>query len=228
MRPGSWLPSSMTEAMPEGPATIGMASGTMNGSPSTSPATPSGLSASAQPGGVHVQWSANAEPDLAGYHVYRAPAQSGPFTRLDGAAVTTTTFTDASAPDSASLWYAVSAVDASGNESARTAAYRVWLQGGDVAAFQVQAAYPNPSPLAVTVTIPVNVPVSGPFDARIDILNGAGERVRTLDLRGLTPGTNNVTWDGRSDGNRTCAPGVYRAWLQAGGVSQQVKLVRTP
>jgi hypothetical protein len=192
------------------------------------PATPSGLAASVQPGGVRVRWSANSEADLAGYHVYRAPAQSGPFARLDGSTVAVTEFTDASAPDSASLWYSVTAVDATGNESARTAPLRVWLTGGEVAAFQLQPAYPNPSPLAVTVTLPVSVPVGGPFDARIDILNGAGERVRTLELRGLTPGTNNVSWDGRNDGNRSCAPGVYRAWLQAGGVSQQAKLVRTP
>lgn len=192
------------------------------------PATPSGLSASAQSGDVHMQWTANTEPDLAGYHAYRAAAQSGPWTRLDGSTLTATTFTDAGAPDSASLWYAVSAVDVNGNESPRTAAYHVWLQGGDVVAFQAQAAYPNPSPLASTVTIPVNVPVNGPFDARIDILNGAGERVRTLQLHGLSPGTNNVTWDGRNEGARTCAPGVYRAWLQASGANQQLKLVRVP
>jgi hypothetical protein len=192
------------------------------------PATPSGLSATAEPDGVHVSWAANTEPDLAGYHVYRAIAATGPFTRIDGSLVATEAYVDASAPDSASLWYAVTALDATGNESARTAAFRVWLHAGNAVTMQIQAVYPNPSGLAVVVTMPVEVPVNGPYDARVDILNGAGERVRTLELRGLTPGTNSVTWDGRNDGNRTCAPGVYRAWLQAGGVSQQVKLVRVP
>jgi hypothetical protein len=192
------------------------------------PATPSGLSAANGQSGVTVTWQSNVEPDLAGYHVYRAAAQAGPFTRLDGTTLTTTQFVDASAPDSASLWYAVSAVDATGNESARSAAYRVWMHAGDAVAVQLQPAYPNPSGLSATVTIPVSVPVTGPFDGRVDILNSAGERVRTLALTALVPGTNNVSWDGRNDGNRTCAPGVYRAWLQAGGVSQQVKLVRTP
>ena len=192
------------------------------------PATPSGLAGGTDPGGVRLRWNANTEPDLAGYHVYRAAASGGPFTRIDGATVTSTEFVDASAPDSASLWYALTAVDATGNESARTGALRVWLNAGDAVALQLQAAYPNPCPLAAVVTIPVAVPVSGPFDARLDILNSAGERVRTFDLGGMTPGTHNVTWDGRSDGNRPCAPGVYRAWLQAGGVSQQVKMARTP
>ena len=192
------------------------------------PATPSGLAGGTEPSGVRLHWNANTEPDLAGYHVYRAAASTGPFSRIDGATVTATEFTDASAPDSASLWYALTAVDATGNESARTGALRVWLNAGNAVALQLQAAYPNPCPLAANVTIPVAVPVGGPFDARVDILNSAGERVRSIELNGMTPGTYNVTWDGRSDGNRSCAPGVYRAWLQAGGVSQQVKMVRTP
>lgn len=192
------------------------------------PATPSGLAGGPESGGVHLRWNANTEADLAGYHVYRAVAAGGPFTRVDGTTVTAADFVDASAPDSASLWYAVTAVDATGNESARSGAVRVWLTAVGVSAIAIQAAYPNPCPLADVVTLPVEVPVGGPFDARVDILNSAGERVRTLELRGLSPGTNNVTWDGRSDGNRTCAPGVYRAWLQAGGTSQQVKMVRTP
>ncbi|MCC6348238.1 MAG: hypothetical protein IT347_01435 [Candidatus Eisenbacteria bacterium] len=192
------------------------------------PATPSGLAGGADAGGVRLRWNANTEPDLAGYHVYRAVTSAGPFARVDASTVTAANFTDSSAPDSASLWYAVTALDATGNESARTAAVQVWLSGGNVTALQLQAAYPNPCPLADAVTLPVEAPVGGPFDARVDILNSAGERVRTLELRGLTPGTNLVTWDGRSDGNRTCAPGVYRAWLQGGGASRQVKMVRTP
>ena len=119
-------------------------------------------------------------------------------------------------------------MDATGNESARSGAVRVWLRAADVASLQLQPAYPNPSPLAGAVTLPVAVPVTGPFDGRVDILNSAGERGRTLERRGLAPGTHLLTWDGRSDGGRVCAPGVYRAWLQAGGVSQQVRLVRTP
>ena len=42
IRPGSWLPSSITAAIPDGPAIIGIAIGTMKGSPSgSSPMIPS-------------------------------------------------------------------------------------------------------------------------------------------------------------------------------------------
>lgn len=192
------------------------------------PAAPTGVAGNTQSGGVRVQWSPNTEADLAGYHVYRAPASSGPWTRLDGTMLTSLEYVDGSAPDSASLWYAVTAVDASDNESARSGAVQVWLVAAGVTAMRLQPAYPNPSPLAGQVTLPVDVPATGPWSGRVDILNAAGERVRTLVLEGLSPGTNLVTWDGRNEGNRTCAPGVYRAWLQAGGASEQVKLVRTP
>lgn len=192
------------------------------------PATPSGISAGVAGNGVQLRWNPNSEPDLAGYHVYRAGTSGGPFSRIDAATVTNVQFTDASAPDSASLWYSVSAVDATGNESARTGALQVWLSAAGIASLKIQPPYPNPSPVASIVTLPVEVPAGGPFSARVDILNAAGERIRTIDLPSLSPGTYVATWDGRSDGGRTCAPGVYRAWLQAGGVSQQVRLVRTP
>ena len=192
------------------------------------PATPSGLSAALEAGGVHVRWNANGEPDLAGYHVYRAIAAGGAFTRIDPSTVATNDFVDAAAPDSASLWYAVSALDQANNESARSAAFRVWLHAGNISAWKLQPAYPNPSGISDPVTLPVEIPVAGPFDGRLDILDSAGQRVRTIELRNLSPGTGSLIWDGRNDAGRSTAPGVYRAWLQVGGTKSLVKLVRKP
>jgi hypothetical protein len=192
------------------------------------PATPAGLVATVQADGQHLHWNANTEPDLAGYHVYRAVSAGGPFTRLDGSIVSLTDFVDATAPDSASVWYAVSAEDVNNNESAHSAAVRVWLSGAGIAAVHLQSAYPNPSSMSQPVTLPVDIPAAGPVDGRLEIVNTAGERVRTLELRGLAPGTNAITWDGRNDAGRLIAPGVYRALLHAGGTDQVVKLVRRP
>ena len=192
------------------------------------PAVPTGLAVSVQPDGMHLHWNPNTEPDLAGYNVYRATAAAGPYTPLDANAIATTSYVDASAPDSASLWYEVTAVDATHNESAHSAAVRVWLHGSDVDAVHLQPAYPNPSSLSDPVVLPVDVPSSGPVDGRLDIVNSAGERVRTIKLRGLAPGTNALSWDGRNDAGRITAPGVYRALLHAGGTDQVVRLVRKP
>lgn len=192
------------------------------------PATPASIATAVVTGGVRVQWAANSEPDLAGYRVYRAATGSGPWTQLTSSLVNAIEYIDASAPDSVSLWYAVTAVDGVGNESARSSGRQVFLRAANISALHLQPVYPNPSHLADAITLPIEVPAQGPYDGRVDILNGAGERVRSIELRGLTPGTNSVTWDGRNDSGRVTAPGVFRAWLQMGSTSQMVKLVRQP
>ncbi len=198
----------------------------------TPPAPPSGLAAAKETAGIHLTWTAGTEPDLAGYHVYRATSAGGAFTRVDTSLVASAELVDRSAPDSSSLWYAVSAVDASSNESAHSAAVRLTLHAPAtlqpvIAAVQLQPVYPNPSPLGEAVTLSVDVPVSGPVDGRIDIVNSAGERICSIPLHGLTPGqTNTMKWNGRNDAGRLYAPGVYRALLTLGSTQQVVRLVR--
>ena len=196
------------------------------------PSAPAGVQASLQSSDpsldVHVQWSNNPEADLAGYHLYRAYAQSGPFTRVNGSLLVSNQYTDAGLPDSAAVWYQVSAVDAANNESARSTAFRLWLTAGETVAWKLQPAYPNPSALGASVSLPLEVPATGPFEGRVEVLNSAGERVRLIELRGLSPGLTQVTWDGRNEAGRATVPGVYRAWLVVGSNKQFVKLVRTP
>jgi chitodextrinase len=192
------------------------------------PSTPSGLAASVESDGEHLHWNDNGDPDLAGYHVYRAPSANGPWTALTPSAISVASYVDGSAPDSASLWYAVTAVDASNNESARSASVQVWLHGAGITAVKLQPAYPNPSTLSSSVSIPVDVPGGASVDGRLDIVNSAGEHVRSIAVQGLAPGTNTLTWDGRNDAGRMTAPGIYRAMLHAGGIDQAVRLVRQP
>ena len=193
------------------------------------PAAPAGLSAALDAGaGVRVRWSANAEADLAGYHVYRSPAASALYTRLTSGVVNTNSYLDTSAPDSVSLWYAVTAVDATGNESARSAAFRVFLRGGDLTAWSVSAPYPNPSRAGAPVTLPLEIPAAGPYDATVEVQDAAGQHVRTLRIANATPGPLGLVWDGRNDAGRDTSPGLYRAWLHAGDRRQLVRIVRKP
>ena len=193
------------------------------------PASPSGLSSAPLPSsGVHVQWAATSEADLAGYHVYRAPTASALYTRVNATLVPGNQYDDASAPDSVSLWYAVTAVDATGNESARSAPFRVFLHGGDIAAWNVAAPYPNPSPAGGSVTLPIDVPAAGPYDATIEIQDAAGQHVRTLRVSNASPGPLAVVWDGRNDAGRATAPGLYRVWLRAGDRHVMTRIVRVP
>lgn len=192
------------------------------------PATPNGLAGASEPSGVRVRWAANSEPDLAGYHVYRAFAAGSFFTRLTATATVTPEYVDTGAPDTLAVWYSVSAVDASGNESARSAATRVFLQGAGIAAWNVTTPYPNPSRVGTPVTLPLSVPASGPYDATIEIQDAGGQHVRTLRVSNAAPGPLALVWDGRNDDGRVTAPGLYRVWLRIGDRHVLARLVRQP
>jgi hypothetical protein len=81
------------------------------------PAPPSGLVASPDAGSVALDWASSPEPDLAGYHVYRAGPLPGPPIRLTSSLLTSSAYTDPAAPPAVTSTYRVTAVDAAGNES---------------------------------------------------------------------------------------------------------------
>ncbi|MEM7354913.1 MAG: endonuclease, partial [Acidobacteriota bacterium] len=83
----------------------------------TPPADPTGLVAVAGSGLVDLMWNANSEPDLAGYHVYRATSAGGPYSRITGTLITNAFFTDSGVTGGTTYFYVVRAVDTSLNES---------------------------------------------------------------------------------------------------------------
>src|SRR5215210_3967278 len=86
----------------------------------TAPAAPSGLTATPGDGSVALDWDDNAEPDLAGYRVYRRSADgSWPTSPLT--TTTASNYTNSGLTNGTSYTYRVTAVDGSGNESAPSA-----------------------------------------------------------------------------------------------------------
>jgi fibronectin type 3 domain-containing protein len=71
-----------------------------------------------QNGAVVLDWGDNSESDLKGYNVYRSVSASGPFTKINAALLTASTFTDSAPPTSESLYYRIVAVDTGNLESA--------------------------------------------------------------------------------------------------------------
>jgi hypothetical protein len=88
----------------------------------TPPAPPAGLSVTPGDRQATAAWNANSEPDLAGYCVYRAGAQSGPYAKQNASALTVRSYTQTGLTNGTTYWYRVSAVDRSGNESALSGA----------------------------------------------------------------------------------------------------------
>jgi fibronectin type 3 domain-containing protein len=85
----------------------------------TPPVPPAGLAVLPREGGLDILWSPSAEPDLAGYRVYRAGPGGEPG-RVAEVAAGHASWLDEKAQRGVAYRYAVSAVDQAGNESERT------------------------------------------------------------------------------------------------------------
>jgi PKD repeat protein len=88
-----------------------------SGGDTTPPAAPAGLAATAGDGSVSLDWANNAEPDLAGYSVYRATSAGGPYTRLTATPLAPSAYTDTAVTNGTTYYYVATASDGSGNES---------------------------------------------------------------------------------------------------------------
>jgi FlgD Ig-like domain/Fibronectin type III domain len=192
------------------------------------PAPPLGLGAVRENANdVRTNWLPNAEADLAGYKVYRATSQSGPYSLLTGSVITTTQFLDTTIPQGTTMvWYQVTALDITGNESARSNAVSVSMIDASVS-WRFDPGYPNPSQLGSPVHIPMMIPANA-ANALVEINDSGGHRVWHRELGSLTSGPYTLDWDGTNESGRDVAPGVYTAWLTAGSSRFSIKLVRVP
>jgi hypothetical protein len=94
----------------------------VGGGDTTPPGAPAGLTAQAGDAQAALTWSANTEPDLAGYHVYRSTSQAGPYAKQNGSALAAAALTQTGLANGTTYWYRVSAIDTTGNESAQSGA----------------------------------------------------------------------------------------------------------
>ena len=90
------------------------------------PAVPAGLNAATAPNSIELSWEGNTEPDLGGYRVYRSTG-AGPFEKI-GEMVAVPGYSDRDVEHGKTYRYAVSAIDKSGNESARSGPVEAALQ----------------------------------------------------------------------------------------------------
>lgn len=98
-----------------------------SGTPATAPAVPAGLTVT-NPGtgnSLTLSWSANSEPNLAGYNVYRSTSAGGTYTKVNGAPITVTSYYDnnngSGLAEAVTYYYRITAANTAGLESAQSA-----------------------------------------------------------------------------------------------------------
>ncbi len=90
-----------------------------------------------------------------------------------------------------------------------------------VLATRLVGSFPNPFNPATTIRFDL----AQRSDVGLRIYDVHGRLVRTLVEGALEPGAHRTLWDGRSDGGRPAASGVYLVELRAGGVRARNKLL---
>lgn len=83
----------------------------------TPPEKPTGLTVVPGVGRIFLTWNENRERDLAGYHVYRSTKSGKEFEQLTDKPINRSTYSDETVTPGVLYYYAVTAVDTSGNES---------------------------------------------------------------------------------------------------------------
>lgn len=80
----------------------------------------------------------------------------------------------------------------------------------------------HPNPFNPTTTISFHLPVSETVELKI--FNSLGQEVRTLANAKYPAGTHSVIWDGKSNGGRTVAGGMYIYRIKAGSFTTSKKM----
>jgi len=82
------------------------------------PAAPAGLTAQSKNSQVYLTWTSNSENDLSGYNIYRSTSTGGPYSKINSTITTINHYTDTGLTNTVKYYYAITAEDTSGNESA--------------------------------------------------------------------------------------------------------------
>ncbi|MCB5261695.1 MAG: T9SS type A sorting domain-containing protein [Candidatus Cloacimonetes bacterium] len=81
--------------------------------------------------------------------------------------------------------------------------------------------YPNPFRTSTNIEYVLKQPAR----LSLEIYNLRGQKVRSLDDGIYAAGLHNLSWDGKDDGGKTCASGVYYLRLKAGDKHSQHKML---
>jgi hypothetical protein len=168
-----------------------------------------------------LHWSESTAPDFAAFRLYRGATPGftpGPGNLL--ASLADTGYVDVAGAPGA---YAITAVDAHGNESAITRLQPAGTAGvgdGGPLAFALEPVHPNPA-RGEHLTIAFSLPSAA--TARLELLDVTGRRVAEADAGALGAGRHTV----ELSGGRALAPGLYLVRLTQGGQTRATRVAVT-
>jgi hypothetical protein len=133
----------------------------------TPPASPSGLTLTPGYKEAQLDWSANSEADLAGYHIYRSDSADSGYVQLNSDPVTEASYLDTGLTPDTTYYYRISATNTYGNES---------LESEAATASTLDEAEAFPAYLGYGETVTTD---SGPYET-------VESRIDNLSLRPIT------------------------------------------
>jgi hypothetical protein len=175
-------------------------------------------------GVTRLHWNPNAEPDLAGYRLYRGTTPDfvpGP-ANLVAAQADTGYVDNAGRP----YYYKLAAVDIHGNASGFALLLpdgAVGVGGGAVPA-ALWLGRPTPNPMREAMTIRFGLPRGA--QVAVGIYDASGRRVRELASSTYPAGEHAATWDGRAADGQAAPSGLYWVRLAAEGQALVQRLVK--
>lgn len=188
------------------------------------PGVPQGLTVTPVAEGTMLQWQPSTDADFQYFRIYRSLDPDfvpGPASLVQATAATT--WTD---PATGGFTYRLTAVDANGNESL-PASVSLTTDAPTEVPGRLEFVSVTPNPFRARLTFVVEVPEAAGA-VEISVYDLAGRRICTVTRGALAPGRHTFLWDGRTDGGRRLAAGVYIARLSGAGrtITRRTTLVR--
>lgn len=186
------------------------------------PAPVPGLSARIEGGSTRLRWGRSPSADAVHYRVYRGSFFA--FAPDSSTIVASTPDTTRLLAHATQAFYKVVPVDDNGNLGSPS-----WVQSEATldapgAAPEFAFARPAPDPSRGPLTFGFSLPAAG--EARLELFDANGRRVREWRTGRLAAGRHAVVWDGRDAAGRRLDAGVYYARLQAAGDTRTRRMTR--
>ncbi|MBE0566150.1 MAG: right-handed parallel beta-helix repeat-containing protein [Krumholzibacteria bacterium] len=187
------------------------------------PGAPVSVTAAYTSGAVALDWDNAPESDFRLYRIYRdsdPDFEPTPANRLAETAVSA--WTDPT-PNPWGYRYKITTVDFAGNESIPGEPATLSSVGGHAQATRTALRGAAPNPFNPTTTL--SYELAAPGHARLQVYDTAGRLIATLVDEQRGAGRHEVVWNGRDDGGRAVASGVYLYRLESAAYGETRRMV---